>query len=370
MNFICDKVQLQNAVNTVLRAVPSKSTIQTLEGLYFECTDQISITGYDLKRAIHTSLEADITERGLMLVNARFFAELLRRLPDGMITLTYNDYNSAVNVKCGRSEFNFQAMEIEDYPEVPNFDEVSSVEIPQNILSEMIRRSIFAVSKDEIRPVYTGALFEIEDNELTLVAVDGYRLARRVEKIENGKLENGSFIVPGFALSDIEKICDDTDDPIRISVGNKHISFTIGETVVITRRLEGDFLNHRKSVPENFRYTVKIERQEMMSVIDRVSLVLSDKNSSPVRMMFEDGTIHCICATPIGKAEDTCSCEGSGEGLEIGFNDRYLLDALKACEDDELLICLNTSSSPCIIRAADGSSNYTYMILPVRISAR
>lgn len=370
MKFTCEKEQLQNSVNITLRAVPSKSTIQAMEGLLFECNETITVTGYDLKRAIHTSLEADVFEHGTMLVNARFFAEMLRRLPDGMITLTYDDRTSAVNVKCGKSEFNFLAIDANDYPEIPTFNEMSSVEIPQNILSEMIRRSIFAVSKDEIRPVYTGILFEIENTELTLVAVDGYRLARRVENIENGKLENGSFIVPGFALSDIEKICDDTEDPVRISVGNKHISFTIGDTVLITRRLEGDFINHKKSVPENFRFTVKVERQELISVIDRVSLVLSDKNSSPVRMTFEDGFINCICATPIGKAEDTCTCEGSGEGLEIGFNDRYLLDALKACEDDEIFICLNNSSSPCIIKAADGSQNYTYMILPVRIQAR
>ena len=176
-------------------------------------------------------------------------------------------------------------------------------------------------------------------------------------------------MVPGSALSDIERICDDSDDPVSIAVGSKHISFTIGETVVISRRLEGDFLNYRKSIPDNFRYEVEVDRAELTSVIDRVALIISEKNSNPVRMQFHDGNIDCYCVTPIGKAEDICTCEGSGNDLEIGFNDRYLMDALKASGKDKLRLCLNTASSPCVIKAADGSTSFTYMILPVRLRA-
>jgi DNA polymerase-3 subunit beta len=143
----------------------------------------------------------------------------------------------------------------------------------------------------------------------------------------------------------------------------------VGETTVVTRRLEGEFLNYRKSIPENFRHVVEVERSELMSVIDRVALIVSEKNSSPVRMMFGDGVIDCRCMTPVGKAEDQCSCEGSGEDLEIGFNDRYLMDALKAAGTDKLHLCLNTAASPSVIEAADGSKSFTYMILPVRLRA-
>ena len=205
---------------------------------------------------------------------------------------------------------------------------------------------------------------------MTLVSVDGYRLAKRCEKIEGENVENCTFVVPGSALSDIERICGDTEDKVSISVGAKHISFSIGETVVVTRRLEGEFLNYRKSIPDKFRFTVQVERAEFMSTIDRVALIISEKNSSPVRLNFHDGSIDCLCLTPIGKAEDVCTCEGSGEGLEIGFNDRYLMDALKAASGtDKLNICLNTASSPCVIDAADGSGAFTYMILPVRLRA-
>ena len=220
-----------------------------------------------------------------------------------------------------------------------------------------------------MRPIYTGTLFEIEGDTLTLVSIDGYRLAKRTETLENAGFESGSFVVPGSALSDIERICIDSDDKVSISVGAKHISFRIGETVVITRRLEGEFLNYRKSIPEAFRYTVQVERSEFMSTIDRVSLIISEKNSSPVRMTVNDGTIECRCVTPIGKAEDVCTCEGSGEGMEIGFNARYIMDALKASGKDKLNLCLNTASSPCIITAADGTESFTYMILPVRLRA-
>ena len=156
---------------------------------------------------------------------------------------------------------------------------------------------------------------------------------------------------------------------MSISVGQKHISFSIGETVVISRRLDGEFLNYKKSIPESVRHVLKVERSELMTVIDRVSLIISEKNSSPVHLFLNDGSIECSCVTPIGKAEDVCLCEGSGDGLEIGFNDRYLMDALKAAGKDELFLCLNTASSPCILKAADGSETFTYMILPVRLRA-
>ena len=370
MKFTCEKSTLQDANAIASRAVPSKSPISALEGLLLEAENGIlRITGYDLKKAIHTEIEADVATPGVAVVNARFFSEMIRRMPDGLVTVSCDSGNN-MKATCGRSEYDFIGLDYSEYPEMPRFSEVRSLEIPQNILRNMINRTIFAVSKEEIRPVYTGSLFEIENNSLTLVSVDGYRLARRRETIENSRLEDCSFVVPGFALSDIEKICGDSDEKAVISVGDKHISFSIGNTVVISRRLEGDFLNHRKSVPENFRFIVKVNRQELISVIDRVSLVLSEKNGNPVRLAVNDGSINCLCVTPLGKAEDMCICEGSGDGLEIGFNDRYLSDALKAAESDELELCFNKSSSPCVIRAADAEEEkFTYMILPVRLHA-
>ena len=368
MKFICEKYFLQNACAIASRAAASKSPIPALEGLLLEAGADLKITGYDLKEGIFTLAAADIAQPGAIVLNARLFGEMIRTLPDGMVTVTADDNNN-VNVKCGKSEYHIIGMEADDYPEMPNVDGLNSVSLPQKILRSMINQTIFAVSDSDVRPIYTGTLFEVEENELTLVSVDGYRLAKRCEKLESDQLENCSFVVPGSALSDIERICGDVDDPVRISVGAKHISFVIGETTVITRRLEGEFLNYKRSIPENFRYQIKVDRNEIMSVIDRVALIISEKNSNPVRMIFGDSTIDCLCVTPLGKAEDICGCEGSGEDLEIGFNDRYLMDALKAAGKDELFLCLNTASSPCVIKAADGSEEFTYMILPVRLRA-
>ena len=368
MKFSCEKYLLQSACGTASRAAASKSPIPALEGLLLQAADRLTVTGYDLKKGIYTQLEADVKEQGSVVVGARLFGEMIRRLPDGIVTIS-TDVNNNVNVKCGKSEFNFMGISPEDYPEMPVVDGVNNIALPQKILGSMINQTIFAVADNDMRPIYTGTLFDIEGEELTMVAVDGYRLAKRSEKLETAKMENCSFVVPGSALADIERICGDSEELVKISVGAKHISFSIGETVVISRRLEGEFLNYKKSIPDSFKYTVKVDRGEFMSAIDRVSLIVSERNTSPVRMNFNDGSIDCLCATPIGRAEDVCTCEGSGEGLQIGFNDRYLKDALKAAGTEELNVCLNSASSPCVITAADGSENFTYMILPVRLHA-
>lgn len=368
MKFSCEKYLLQSACGIASRAAAGKSPIPALEGLLLQASDRLTVTGYDLKKGIYTQLEAEVKEQGSVVVGARLFGEMIRRLPDGIVTIS-TDINNNVNVKCGKSEFNFMGISPEDYPEMPVVDGVNNIALPQKILGSMINQTIFAVADNDMRPIYTGTLFDIEGEELTLVSVDGYRLAKRSEKLESAKMENYSFVVPGSALADIERICGDSEELVKISVGAKHISFSIGETVVVSRRLEGEFLNYKKSIPDSFKYTVKVDRGEFMSAIDRVALIVSERNTSPVRMSFNDGNIDCLCVTPIGRAEDVCTCEGSGEGLQIGFNDRYLKDALKAAAKEELNVCLNSASSPCIITAADGSDNFTYMILPVRLHA-
>ncbi len=367
MKFTCEKYKLQNACSTAARAAASKSPIQALEGLLIEAKTDVTITGYDLKKGIYTTLGADIAEDGSIVVNSRLFNDIMRKLPDGIVVITTDGLN--VNVKCGKSDFNIMGISAEDYPELPVVDHEDDIVLDQKTLRSMIGQTIFAVSDNDARPIYTGTLFEADGDGLTLVSIDGYRLARRSEPLNSPRETPCRFVVPGSALNDIERICEDKDDPVKISVGAKHISFSIADTVVISRRLEGEFLNYKKSIPDSFRHVLKLDRSEFMAVIDRVSLIISEKNSNPVHLFLNEGSILCSCVTPIGKAEDVCLCEGNGEGMEIGFNDRYLMDALKAAGCEELLFCLNTASSPCILKAADGSDHFTYMILPVRLRA-
>ena len=367
MKFTCEKISLQNACTTAARATASKSPMPALEGLLIQAGADVSVTGYDLKKGIKTNIGADVSQFGSIVVSAKLFGEIIRKLPDGRVTITTD--NLTVNVRCGKSDFNIMGISAEDFPELPEVDHEDDIVLQEKNLRSMLSQTLFAVSDNDSRPIFTGALFDAEYESVTIVAVDGFRLARRSEKLAEAHENPCRFIVPGSALSDVERICEDKEDPVRISVGSKHISFFIGETVLVTRRIEGEFLNYKKSIPDSFRHILTIERGELMSVIDRVSLIINEKNSSPVRLIIGDGAIECTCTTPIGKAEDVCFCKGSGEGLEIGFNDRYLMDALKNAGKDKLLFCLNTASAPCVLKAADGSEDFTYMILPVRLRA-
>ena len=367
MKFTCMKSALQAAVNIASRAASSKSPIPALEGILLEAGPAgLKLTGYDLKKGIYTTIEADVAQPGSIVLGAKIFGDIVRSLPEGVVTVKVEGLN--VSITCENSDFKIVGIDFNDYPELPSIDHHSGISLPQNILGEMIRQTIFAVSDNEARPVYTGEMFEIEGGSLTLVAVDGYRLALRREKIDK-EMESYSFIVPGNALSDLEKLCGDNDEDVTIALGSKHISFTIGRTVIISRRLEGDFLNYRKTVPTTFNVVVRADRHDLQRTVERVSLIIDDKIKNPIRCTVGENEMRIVCSTSIGKAEDVCPVSGDGKGLEIGFNNRYILDALKAAPSEEVDVCLNTGSSTCIINPADGSDKFLYMVLPVRLKA-
>ena len=369
MKFTCEKYLLQSAIATASRAAAGKSPIPALEGLLVEAGADVRITGYDLKKGIYTRIGADVTEPGSIILSARLFGEIVRSLPDGIVTVSAQQGNNMVTITCGNSDFSIMGTDADDYPELPSVDLRSAVTLPQKTLKEMVSQTIFAVSDNESRPVYTGSLFEVDGNVLTIVSVDGYRLALRREEIQRQDEEQLRFIVPGSALSDVEKICSNTEDPVKITVGSKHISFSVGDTVLISRRLEGEFLNYQKSIPANFNLKVTADRTELTRTVERVSLIIDDKVKNPLRCVFDGGTIRLTCVTALGKAEDVCPVDGQGNGLEIGFNNRYLLDALKVAPAEKLKLCLNSGSSPCVMVAEDESDKFLYMILPVRLRA-
>lgn len=369
MKFYCDKNEFQEAIAVTSRAAASKSTMPALEGLLIETReDSLMITGYDLKIGIYSFVDAEISEPGAVVLNARLLGEMIRHMPDGRVEVLL-DERGTVNIKCGKSEYTFMSMEPRDFPELPVIDESKKLVLPQNILKTMINQTIFAVADNDSRPIYTGTLFDITGGDLSLVSVDGYRLALRQETLENSAtVEDISFIVPGAALSNVERVCLEEGD-VEILVGEKHISFNINDTVVISRRLEGEFLNYKNAIPKDFKYTVVVDRQEFIRSVDRVALIVNEKVRNPVRMKFEDSAVHMTCTTPVGRAEDFLMFDGDCEPLEIGFNDRYLMDAVKNAPSEKIRICLNSGSSPCILKNAEEENNYVYMILPVRLKA-
>lgn len=368
MKFSCEKALLQSAISTASRAVSPKSSIPALEGILLEADHDLKLTGYNLETGIRTTVPADISQSGTLVLSARLFGEIIRKMPDDIVSFSSENY--MVNIKCGLSEFNILATDPEEFPELPTVEYQNSFTILQSKLKSIISQTIFAVSDNESRPIHTGSLFELEENILTVVSVDGYRLALRREEIEHVEGSPAfSFVVPGGALSEVEKICSDLDDYISITQGQRHIMFKAVDTILITRRLEGEFLAYRQAVPRNNTLHIEGDTRALLASIDRVSLIISDKLKSPLRCIFEENLLKISTKTAIGDATDQCTIDGDGGNLEIGFNNKYLMDALKAAPSDRVRLELTTAVSPCIILPTDGSENFLYMVLPVRLKA-
>lgn len=370
MKFSCEKALLQAAINTAGRTVAAKSSIAALEGVLLEAEDgRLKLTGYNLETGIETTVEAQVAEEGSLVLSPRLFGDIVRNLPDDVVTCTAQGLN--VNIKCGLSDYNILGIPADEFPELPCVDDGNGFFIPQGKLKSMIAQTIFAVSDNEARPIHTGSLFEVEGQELTVVSVDGYRLALRREELTSTCGANGfSFVVPGAALREVEKICSDCDEPVSVTQGKRHILFQTGNTVLISRRLEGEFLNYKQTIPQQNAVKVYGEKRALQTCTDRVSLIISEKLKSPLRCTFGDGELSIRTKTAIGDAFDSCPVKGNGGGLEIGFNDRYLTEAMRAAPADRVRLELNKPTSPCLILPEDEADrSFLYMVLPVRLKA-
>ena len=364
MKFSCEKAILQSAINTASRAVSSKSSIPALEGLLLCAEEALTVSGYNMQTGIRTKVEAEITEPGTLVVSARLFGDIIRKMPDDVIVF---DADSKLNVRltCGDTDFEITALSAEDYPELPEVEDQYSFSIPQGVLKSMINQTIFAVSTNEARPVHTGSLFEIDGESLTVVSVDGFRLALRREKLSGAAPFR--FVAPGNALSEVEKICGDSDDLAEVTMGNRHLLFSVGGTELICRRLEGEFLDYRSAIPRSNPIVLTVEAKALITAVDRVGVVISEKMKSPVRCLFDLDKVNLSAKTGNGEARDVCPIQGDGQGLEIGFNNRYLMDALRFAPAEKLRLELNTGISPAILVPTEGEENFLYMVLPVRL---
>lgn len=367
MKFSCEKALLSSAVSVTSRAVAAKSSIPAMEGILIEAGNTLRLTGYNLETGIQATVPAEIVEGGSLVLSARLFGEIVRKMPDDVVVFTTEKYT--VNIRCGLSEFNILGTDPEEFPELPNVDQQNSLTIGQPVLRSMISQTLFAVSDNESRPIHTGSLFEVEGDGLTVVSVDGYRLALRHEAVEEKKgTDSFSFVVPGSALGEVEKICSG-EESVTVTQGARHIMFQTGDTVLVCRRLEGDFLAYRNAIPRNNSVKVEVDTRVLLSSIDRVSLIISEKLKSPLRCVFGDGMVDITTKTAIGDAADQCPIVGDGGGLEIGFNNRYLMDVLKAAPADKLRMEFTSGVAPCVILPAEGEENFVYMVLPVRLKA-
>ena len=368
MKFSCEKVLLQSAIAVTSRAVAQKSSIPALEGLLLHVDSGLTVSGYNMQTGIRTKVSADVVSGGDIVLNARLFGDIIRRMPDDVVTVSVDD-RQTVHLSCGDANFDILGLSAADYPDLPEVEDEYAMSIQQKTLRAMIEEVAFAVSTNESRPVHTGALFEISDAGLTMVAVDGFRLAVRREKLEN--MEGGafSFVAPGSALSEVKGICADTEDLATVTLGRRHILFEVGDTELICRRLEGEFLDYKNAIPRKNPITLIADTTSLIESIDRVSVVISDKLKSPVRCLFECDKVTLTAKTGNGESRDVCRLSGDGGGLEIGFNNRYLMEALRYAPADTVKIELNTGVSPAVIVPVEGEENFLYMVLPVRLKS-
>jgi len=367
MRFTCEKSMLVTGLNITGRAVAQKSALSAIEGILCKAEDGLSLTGFNMETAITYQIEAEISDAGQCVLPAKLFGDIIRRLPEGPVTVVV-DENFKVSIRAGYASFTISAESAEDYPELPDVGSGRSVRIPQTALKELIGGTIFSVSENQGRPIHTGVKFEVEENTVSAIAVDGFRLARRTYHSEEASGRNMSFVVPAQGLKEVEKILQDEDDEVIFTLGMKHILFSIGPATLICRLLEGEFLDWRRVVPTNCPVKLVANVAELASSIERVGLIVSEKYKSPVRCVFSDQVLLLKTNTTIGAAEDRCSIAGDGKELEIGFNVRYLCDALRAVPSEEVVLELTNGLSPIVMTPVDEKYDFSYMVLPVRIN--
>lgn len=365
MKIICDSAELSKAAANVQRTVSNKSTIPALEGILIEAKDsKVTLTGYDLEVGSVIVVDADVKENGRIILAAKNFCDILRMLPDETVNLECDERNIC-KIKSGEVDYSLIGTSADEYPELPSLTKFSPVKVNLNLLKDMIKKTIFSVSTGERNPVHSGIKFEINAEGIVLVAVDGARLAIRRESIERQDETELSFVVPAKTLSEILKLNCDEEQEIEILVGDRHLMFRMENYEIISRLLEGNFINYKSAIPMTSSTQVVANTRRLIECIERTSLIITDR-SSPVRLVVDEGIMKFSSVTAIGTAVDKMTAEIEGSKIEIGFNNRFVIDALKATEQEEVKIEFGSSSQPIIIKPLEGDS-FFYLVLPVRI---
>ena len=358
------RTDLSSAVSNVSRAVSAKATIPALEGVLIKAYDnKLEISGYDLEIGIVTVVEATVQEEGEIVVSARLFNDIIRKLPEEIVSIETDD-RMITYISSGAADYQIVGISSAEYPELPNVVEISGLSISAEILKNMIRQTVFATSDNMAKPIYTGSLFEIKDGLFKIEAVDGFRMAIREENVDSDI--EAKFVVPGKTQNEILKLITDNKKDVQIIVGQRHIIFKIENYSIVSRLLEGNFLDYK--MPTSASTEFVINTRILSSSVERMALLTNEKIQSPVRCSISADEIKLSCSTTVGRANDMIKASVIGNDVEIGFNNRYLLDALKNAETDEVKIMINGGLQPMIIRPVSGQS-FTFLVVPMRLAA-
>ena len=375
MKLTCNKEQLIDIINTVQKAVAAKAVMPILECIKIDSSGDgnVTVTANNLDLCIEYNTKCNVSEGGSIALTSKMFGEIVRSMPDGDVTVSVNETNNVTKIKSGVSEFNIQGLSSDEYPAAPILDEKFRFTLTQNILKKLIRKTISFVSLNEGKePVLTGALFEIKNGYLNVAASDGHRLAVVKEELTEN-VENAKFVVPRTTLNELSKILKDEDDKVEIIVSDRHVLFDFGYFQVYTRLLDGDFLNYEAIISVVNTISVVVDKRIITDSLERALLLINDDisaksdNKVPVRFNIAYNKIDVSCITGKGQVNDTVNVELEGGDLIIGFNCRFLLDALNGCDDEKVKIEFSAPTSGCFMRSTTGDNSYTYMVLPVRL---
>ena len=371
MKIICEKEKLLKGLNSVIRAVPTRTTMPILEGILIQTNNnQLKLTSYDLELGIEYTMECNVIEEGNTVVNSIMFSEIIRKLPDTDINIEINENNLLV-IECEGSLYKLATMNPDEFPELPKIVVENSIETDQTILKNMIRKTIFAVSIEENRPIFTGCLFEVVNNSLNVVAIDGFRMGW-VSNSLSSECSDFKAVIPGKTLNEVNKIILDSFDRIKIGVSKNQAIFEMENCKVVTRLLDGEFLNYASVIPKEWETRIRVNKNILQNCFERINLISSSsiekEKKYPVKISIEVGKVTISCTNQTGDAKEEMFTETEGKNLEIGVNPKYFLDALKAIDDEEIYISFGTNISPCVIKPVDETArNYIYMILPIRM---
>lgn len=366
MKFTVNKSDITEAVSNIQRAVSTKTSIPALEGILLSATETgLELCAYDLELGITTVIPAFVMEPGKAVLSAKLFSDIVRRTPAETVTVSVDEKNMAT-LESGYSRFSIIGIPAEEFPELPKLSDSTQISLPGALLKSMIRQTLFAIAESDAKPIHQGSLFSLENGILDVVSVDGYRLAVRREPVDFS--EDLSFVVPGKTLSELLKLIKDNEEPVEISAGRRHILFKIDNYTVISSLLEGEFLNYKAAIPPESQTEVVLKTREAIDSVERVSLLITDRLKSPIRCLFDNNEVKLNCTTSMGRASDQLDVEMTGQSVEIGFNNRYLLEALRNTECDEVKVQLGGPLSPMKVVPKEGDS-FLFLVLPVRLKS-
>ena len=364
MKALIAKQQLLDAINMVQKAVMQKATLPVLEGIYIEAGEKLTLVGNCFELGIACTVDADIRDKGAIVIQARMFGEIIRRLPDSLISIEVS--GTKVKIECMNSFFEIKGMEAESYPLPPNYDEDMAISLSQGTFKDMIRQTMFAVSQDENRRIMTGVLLETKESGLSLVALDGFRMA--VSRTILKESESMRVVIPGKNMSEIHKILDNSEDEVRIVKTGSMVTFEMRNCRIVSKTIDGEFMNYNGYIPTQYESVIIVNRKELEDGLDRASLITSDDKRYPVRLNLSGDQMTIFSAAEMGSSKENILMRNEGGDLQVGFNPKFLLDSLKVIPDDNIRISFNSQIGPAIITPIEGE-RYLFLVLPVRIKA-